>query len=394
MVRNSKLRIFLGLFLIAAGLGGGFFTAKATLPVLSTAAAVFKMDDELKPGEFFTVVDEDRRVIDYLARAVTTGDELVTAEGKYYRVEKISGRIAQARLLGVDRDILAWEEYFDRAVVPVGIFGTRREVAIYHTHSDESYVPTDGAAAIPYRGGILKVGDRLTQNLQTNGARVAHDKTPHDPHDAYAYIRSRKTTVRLLRTNPIALFDVHRDGIPDPDFYRKQIAGTSVGQIRLVVGRQNPRMSSNLDFAKRLMTYANRLHPGLVKGIFLGRGSYNQDLSPTAILLECGTHTLTRPEAERGVGLLADAVPVVLGLTGPRPGMPEMSKPVTDKTAKTPGAWRAFAWILVATVIGVGGYLLISAGSWERARERLTGFWRREANVLRGPNRQREDEKP
>jgi stage II sporulation protein P len=71
--------------------------------------------------------------------------------------------------------------------------------------------------------------------------------------------------------------------------------------------------------------------------------------------------------------------------------MPEMAKPITDKTAKTPGVWRAFIWILVATVVGVGAYLVISAGSWEAARERLRGFWRREANVLRNRGRQGED---
>jgi stage II sporulation protein P len=392
VARNSSVKIALGLLLILTGLAGGLYTAKAPLPVWSSAAALFAgQDSELEPGDCFTVVDEKGRVVDCLGRAVAAGDELVTAEGKHYRVVRSEGRKAVAQLLGMDRDVLAWEEYFDRAVVPVGLFGSRREVGIYHTHSDESYVPTDGAIAIPYRGGILKVGDRLSQNLQTNGTRVLHNKTPHDPHDAQAYLRSRKTAVRLLKTNPLALFDVHRDGIPDPDFYREEIKGRSVGQIRLVVGRQNPRMSSNLDFAKRLMTYANRIYPGLVKGIFLGRGSYNQDLLPTALLLECGTHTLTRTEAERGVGLLADAVPVVLGLTGPRPGMPEMAKPITDKTAKTPGVWRAFIWILVATVVGVGAYLVISAGSWEAARERLRSFWRREANMLRNRGRQGEN---
>lgn len=384
---SSSILLVLGIILIVSGFGLGGVLVRDELPVLPAATTLLsERDNELKPGDFFTVVDEARQRIDCIARTVTPGDEIITADGKHYRIEKVSGRVAQARLLGVDRDILAWEEYFDRAVVPVGILGPRRAVGIYHTHSDESYVPTDGAAAIPYRGGILKVGSYFTGKLERNGVRVLHDMTPHDPHDAYAYIRSRKTAVRLLKANPIALFDVHRDGVPDPDFYRERVAGTTVGQIRLVVGRQNPRMSSNLDFAKRLMTYANRVHPGLVKGIFLGSGSYNQDLMPTALLLECGTHTITRPEAERGVRLLADAVPVVLGVTGPRPDLPESARPVTHRTS--PGAWRAFAWILVATVIGVGAYLLIGAGSWERARERLRTFWRREANVLRDRERQ------
>lgn len=389
MKAGSRITIFLGVLLILAGAGIAVL-ADANLPALPTVTGIFnERDDELKPGDFVSVVDSERKVIDYLGRSVTAGDEIITPEGKHYRIERVKGKVAEARLLGVDRDVLAWEEFFDREAVPVGIFGKSRDVGIYHSHSDESYVPTDGKAAIPYRGGILKVGDNLASQLQANGTRALHDKTPHDPHDAQAYVRSRKTAVRLLRSNPIALFDVHRDGIPDAEFYREVIGGDRVGQVRLVVGRQNPRKSSNLDFAKRLMTYANRVNPGLVKGIFLGQGNYNQDLLPTSLLLECGTYTLTRPEAERGVGLLADAVPVVLGTEGPQPQLPEGARPITERQ---PGAWRAFAWILAATVVGVGGYLLITAGSWEAARERLRGFWRRELNVLRTRDQQRGDE--
>lgn len=390
MKAGNRATLFLGVLLILAGIGIAVLT-EANRPVLPTAAGIFnERDDELKPGDFVSVLDEERKVIDYLGRSLIEGDEIITPEGKHYRIERVRGRVAQARLLGIDRDILAWEEYFDREAVPVGIFGKRRDVGIYHTHSDESYVPTDGRASIPYRGGVLKVGDKLAGKLNASGTRVLHDKTPHDPHDAQAYVRSRKTAVRLLRSNPIALFDVHRDGIPNAEFYREVIRGERIGQIRLVVGRQNPRRSSNLDFAKRLMTYANRVNPGLVKGIFLGQGNYNQDLLPTALLLECGTYTLTRPEAERGVRLLADAVPVVLGIEGPRPDLPEGARPITERQ---PGAWRAFAWILAATVLGVGAYLLISAGSWEAARERLRGFWGRELNLLRGRGRRGDESK-
>lgn len=222
------------------------------------------------------------------------------------------------------------------------------------------------------------MGARFSRRLERVGVRVNHDVTPHDPHDAYAYVRSRKTATRLLQSRPLAIFDVHRDGVPDPDFYRAYIRGSSVGQIRIVVGRQNPKMSANLDFAKRLMSYANRVHPGLVKGIYLGRGNYNQDLSPTVLLLECGTHTLTRPEAERGVMLLAEAVPVVLGLEGSRPDLPEGERPLTERT---PGAWRTVAWLLLAVVVGAGGYLLLSTGSWQGAREKLRHFWSKELGL-------------
>lgn len=390
MTRKTGIKIVLGYTIIIAGLVVGILTAKTT--ALPTYADIFgERGDELKPGDFLTVVDEGRRIIDYTARVVNPGDEIITAEGKRYRIERVTGKIAGAKFLGIDRDILAWDEYFDRTAVPAGVFGERREIGIYHTHSDESYVPTDGTPFTPYHGGIMKVGKRLADKLKETGTRTVHDRTPHDPHDASAYIRSRNTAVRLLRSNPIALLDIHRDGIPDPDYYRQQVSGMSIGQVRLVIGRHNPKSSANLDFAKRLMTYANRVHPGTVKGIFLTAGTFNQDLLSTALLLECGTHTLTRQEAERGVGLLADAVPVVLGLAAPRPGFPDMAEPMTGKNAKSPGAWRAFAWILFATCVGAGAFLVVSAGGWAKARERLSGFLRRETSIFPGRGRKNEE---
>ncbi|RDV84085.1 stage II sporulation protein P [Ammonifex thiophilus] len=374
-MRKSKLWLGFLLLLLAAGLLT-CWAGSRTVPVLGSRLGDY--DGELNPGEFYTVVDEERRVIDRLSREVAPGDEFFAPDGRHYRVERVKGKVAEARLLGRDRDILAWEAYFEQVAVPAAVLGPDRTVAIYHTHSDESYVPTDGAASIPYRGGILKVGARFSRKLEREGVKVNHDVTPHDPHDAYAYVRSRKTATRLLQSRPLALFDVHRDGVPDPDFYRAYIRGSSVGQIRIVVGRQNPKMSANLDFAKRLMSYANRVHPGLVKGIYLGRGNYNQDLSPTALLLECGTHTLTRPEAERGVMLLAEAVPVVLGLQGSRPDLPEGERPLTERS---PGVWRAVGWLALAAVVGVGGFLLLSTGSWQGAREKLRQFWSRELGL-------------
>ena len=34
-------------------------------------------------------------------------------------------------------------------------------VGVYMTHTDESYIPTDGTASKPGNGGILKVGNVL-----------------------------------------------------------------------------------------------------------------------------------------------------------------------------------------------------------------------------------------
>jgi len=262
------------------------------------------------------------------------------------------------------------------AVTPIW---SNRPVAVYHTHTDESYLPSDGRISIPFRGGIIQVGSSYKINLSREGARVIHDKTPHDPHDNNAYYRSRRTAFQLLKEKPLTIFDVHRDGADDPEFYREYIANKNVAQIRIVVGRQNPHMAANLDFAKRIMTYANKLHRKIVKEIYVANGNYNQDLMSTAILLEAGTYTNSKEEAMKGVGLLADAFPILLGITGP----PE--KTFAEPEARRPGVWSALVWIIVLTILGGGAFVLINVGDLNEAKKRLSDFYRDELAGVMSP---------
>ena len=161
------------------------------------------------------------------------------------------------------------------------------------------------------------------------------------------------------------------DGVPDPAYYRATIDGQKVARLRLVVGRQNPRMDANMDFAKRMMAAANNMHNQVVKEIFVARGGYNQDLAPNALLIEAGTHTNTREEAATGVALFSEAVPTVLGLAGTgTPAAPGGATPAGSDG----GAGRALAWILGLTAVGGLGFLLISSGSLENAKKRISGF--------------------
>ncbi len=332
-------------------------------------------------GRVYTIRDESGQVVSQVSRRVTVGDEIFAADGRHYRVVKVRGEEAVARFLGMDEDLLAYRDFYRQLAIPAAKApAPAQPVGIYHTHSDESYVPSDGSESIPFKGGIYRVGERMVGKLTEKGLRVEYDRTPHDPHDDNAYYRSRRTAVRLMQANPLALFDVHRDGVVDPGYYRRIVSQQNVAQTRLVVGRENPRMQANLDFAKRLMSYANSVHNPIVKEIFLAAGNYNQDLMPTALLIEAGTHTNSREEAERGIALLADAVPAVLGITGPAP--PGAPKPITDRTAKTPGSYKALAWLLALTLLGGGAFLLVSAGSWERARQRLGRFFGQELGGL------------
>jgi stage II sporulation protein P len=92
-----------------------------------------------------------------------------------------------------------------------------------------------------------------------------------------------------------------------------------------------------------------------------------------------GTHTNTKEEAEAGIALFSEAVPSVLGLAAGTAGNPPATQaPGTGgrPAGAAGGAGRAIAWILGLTIVGGGAFLLISSGSWENTRKRISGFGR------------------
>ncbi|MBM7854637.1 stage II sporulation protein P [Desulfohalotomaculum tongense] len=345
--------------------------AVTTRPVWSPSAVISSDKVNHIVGNTVEIYDEKGNLVSKMCRFVDSGDEIIKNDGRRFRISKVDGGRATAKMLGMDKDYLAWVDYFNNLKeVPVTANKLQnRPVAIYQTHTDESYVPTDGSESKPFRGGILNVGKRFAQELEKRGVKVIYSENKHDPHDNNAYMRSRRTATEQMKRNPIAIFDIHRDGIPDANYYRRQIGNKEVTQLRLVVGKQNPKMQSNKDFAKRVMAYTNQKHPKLVKEIFVGRGNYNQDLLSTAMLIEVGTHTNKREKAEDGIALLADAVPVVLGLSGAVGG------PGTEvsRDAGSTG-WTTLAWIIGALLVGGGAFLLMSTGSLKGAAEKLGGL--------------------
>lgn len=383
-MNGSKLRILLGtLGVLVSFLLVSFYSTGST-SLHQHALALPKLFDRGTPDHmgdsFTTIIDDQGKTLSMMARTVFTGDQLYTAEGHSYRISRVEGDQAEAQFLGMDPQIVAYNELYANQVAPVttNLAEQKSPIAIYHTHSDESYVPSDGSESIAFKGGIYQVGKALVDKLQGKGVAVSYDETPHDPHDNNAYVRSRRTAANLMKSNPSAIFDVHRDGVPDPSYYRATVDGQKIAKLRLVVGRENPRMDANMDFAKRMMAAANNMHNQVVKEIFVGKGDYNQDLTPTALLIEAGTHTNTKEEAAMGVALFSEAVPSVLGIAAGATSNPAAQAPGAGgkPAAAAGGAGKALAWILGITIVGGVGFLLISSGSWENARKRVTGFGR------------------
>ncbi len=313
----------------------------------------------------FTLLDEEGVDVLKTGIVINVGDRFISPDNREFEVVRVVGDEAHLKALGsVDleeqlEETTVWVRVlaFLRSVAPVQTRQPSR-VAIYHTHSDESYEPTDGSASIPGRGGVMKVGDRFREALVANGIEVEHDRTSHDPHDAGAYERSRRTAVRLNGERPAAIFDVHRD-TPPREVYLSQIGGQDVAQILLVLGRQNHQVQANQAFAKRVKAEADRKHPGLIRGILVSTGKYNQDIHPRNLLLEVGSYQNSREEAERGISLFAEVIPGILGAQAPGAG----------EQGRT--GLGVIGVILAAVVLGGAAYLLISTGSLKEAKAKV-----------------------
>lgn len=307
----------------------------------------------------------------------SAGDEYIMADNALYEVISVTGNRATMRLTGsVTLPTVDWLDA--DAAWPVA--AQTRRIALYCTHSDESYAPSDGYYTTTDRGSIYEIAAALAEQLTQRGITATADDTLHHPHDAGAYRRSRQTAVQLLTAGaPDCLIDVHRDGIPDPASYAVTIGGKAASRVRLLVGRGNQNAALNKDFALTLKAVADHVYPGLIKDIYMGRGTYNQDLLPRSILFECGTYTLEKERVLISMPMLADVLQRSLyggvvgsagrvvsdvGQSGAKGGITQGAPDAASADAKGVGSGVIF--LLALLLVGIVGFALLSAGSWKR----------------------------
>lgn len=353
--------------------------------VLLLLASVCAYAHDRSDGGYYTMIDETGNAVYSTAWQVKVGDEFLTGDNRRYEITKLEGDTAYVKFIG-DVNLNAYVSQQSRfaAFFSPGIARANGgKVAIYHTHSDESYIPTDGAESILGNGGIYKVGDAFASALNAKGLQAIHSNARHDPHDNMAYERSRRTATELLKQQPDAIYDVHRDALP-PDAYQFTDNGLDCTKVQLVVGKYGPTGKQAEDYALRVKAAADQQHPGLVKGIFFAKGGdYNQDLHPRALLLEVGSHTNSREAAERGIALFADVVPTVIGATSANPGNTAGAAGFGTTNAGASGASKSIGWIVGLLIVGVVGFLFVSTGGFKEAKAKLRQFGATEfANFL------------
>ena len=359
-------------------------------------AALSYGNGELTSG-YITVTDETNTLILQTGLTIHVGDQYINEDNKLYEITIVEGSLAKARYINQQSSIS-----LEQWATPVqGEVATDQPlIAIYHTHTDESYTPTDGRPTQTGKGSIMQVGDVLAQRLTELGYQVTHDKTLHDPHDANAYQRSRRTFMKLLAQQPTTLFDIHRDSAP-LSMYKTTINGLDATKILLVVGKQNQNQKTTLDYAKTIKSSTDAKYKGLIRGIFIAHGNYNQDLSPRSILIEIGTEFNTLEAAEHSAALFADVVPSFITInpdaapvnpatpTTPTPPAPTTPSSVINNSVEEANLATSYrydiAYTLGAVIIGTIVFLYLSTGSWHEAKRKLYRFYKYEFTNFLGP---------
>ena len=358
--------------------------ALAVMLYTACAAPVSAEDEDDTTDQLRVVLDASGARLFTFCGTLHEGDEYIAQDNALYRIATVSGSSAIAERIGEETmPDVSWldtgeaQAVFADMSLPAASSGTddnRKLIAMYVTHSDESYVPTDGTQSINGQGGIYDVAREFRDALQAQGVDVILDESTHLPHDSGAYRRSRQTAERLLQKQPDAIIDIHRDGIPDESEYTCTINGEQASQVRLLVGRSNQNSAVNREFAKEIKAVADKQYPGLIKDIFIGKGNYNQDLSPNAILIEFGTHTLSKERALESTGLMANVVSTAL--YGPQTGSAkaEGTTATTQKaqsSEKTKGSMSGIAWMLVIVVVVAVVFLLAQTGGGRAMTKKL-----------------------
>ena len=201
-------------------------------------------------------------------------------------------------------------------------------VLIMHTHTTESYTPsekfrytpTDTDRTTDKNFNMVKVGDEIEKVLKDNGIRVYHDETINDyPSYNGSYNRSGTNISNYINNDPSIkiVLDIHRDAIEgaggEKIKYTSSVEKETAASVMLVVGSnqsglKHDNWKENMRFAVQLQKHIESLYPTLCRPINFRSQRFNQQLAPGGIIVEVGTNGNTLDEALLGANYFAKAL--------------------------------------------------------------------------------------
>ena len=202
------------------------------------------------------------------------------------------------------------------------------KVLIFHTHSQETFVDSDGTSAT----SIVGVGSYLTQLLnETYGIETLHHEGVYDLVNgkldrSEAYEQAAPEIRQILQQYPSieVVIDLHRDGVKETTHLVTEIDGRPTAQIMFFNGMcrtrtngdltsmQNPYIKENLAFSMQMKIAAETFYPGFTRRNYIKGYKYNMDLMPKMLLIEAGAQTNTVEEVKNAMVPLAALLNYVL----------------------------------------------------------------------------------
>ncbi len=201
-------------------------------------------------------------------------------------------------------------------------------VLIVHTHTTESYTPSQSYSYTPSdtdrtldkNYNMVRVGNEIKDVLSQNGIKVYHDTTINDyPSYNGSYNKSAVTIANYIKNDPSIqiVLDVHRDAIEGENGekikYTSKIDGKDAASVMLVVGSNisgltHENWKTNMNFAVTLQQYVQMHYSGLCRPINFRSQRFNQQLAPGSVIVEVGTNGNTLDEALLGAKYFAQSL--------------------------------------------------------------------------------------
>lgn len=199
------------------------------------------------------------------------------------------------------------------------------QILIYHTHSSESFVDSDGTK----NDTVVGVGAVLAEYLKEDyGFNVIHDETCYDIINGrnernLAYNKALAGVQKTLKKHPSieVLIDLHRD---QGEKRVTTIDGKKTAKIMFFnglcrrangekrKGLNNPYLADNLAFSLKMKMKAMELYPDLTTKTYLKGFRFNLHLRPKSLLIELGTEYNTVQEEKNAMKPLAEVLNEVL----------------------------------------------------------------------------------
>lgn len=210
--------------------------------------------------------------------------------------------------------------------------GEGAKVIIVHSHSTESYAPTekysfshtseDRTTDTDYN--MVRIGAELKKELEAKGISCEHITDLFDyPEYNNSYARSCKAVERALSDNPGTkiVLDLHRDSIINSEGVKTKLTtainGEKVAQVMLVVGTdelglKHDNWRTNLQFAAHFQKFLLKEEENFARPINLRTSRFNGHTAPGAVIVEVGTGANTIEEALTSAKYIANALEEVI----------------------------------------------------------------------------------